>query len=407
MTEAQGHWVLELRAPDGKLVRALTTPDFGLRNLVGFAGKFAIVEAGTDPKLQDIYKVPLDGGAPEKLTTGKGVSDAKANTRHHYRPQLDPLPHLVAMRGESRHDIPNAQEKPSLLPSTIFETVELDGRTHHVAITRPRNFDRSRRYPVILKVYAGPHVTYVQANRDSYVMDQWYADAGFIVVRSDNRGTPRRGRAWERAILKDLITAPLADQEAALRAVGARHRELDLDRVGVVGWSFGGYFSAMPSSYAPSSSRPHRGRTGQRLDALDTRLYERYMKTPRPTPVATPRRAPHARRKLARARSSSSTASPTKTSTSPTRRVHRGPLRRASVAEVITLSATHMVPDPKLNLAREQVQIDFLRTHLALPARRDLVPRCAVCRRRQAVGVATHRAGPTTTTRCCSKSATR
>src|SRR6185295_9545893 len=109
-------------------------------------------------------------------------------------------------------------------------TVTLEGRTHHVAITRPRTFDRNRRYPVLLQVYGGPGAQTVTSARDAYLMDQWYADAGFVVVRSDNRGTPNRGRAWERAILKDLITVPMDDQVAALKAMGARYKELDLDR---------------------------------------------------------------------------------------------------------------------------------------------------------------------------------
>src|SRR5690606_30914732 len=95
----------------------------------------------------------------------------------------------------------------------------------------------------------------VDAARDRYVMDQWYADAGFIVVRADGRGTPNRGRAWERSILGDLITIPLADQVGALQAIGARHPELDLSRVGVTGWSFGGYFSAMAVLLRPDVFR--------------------------------------------------------------------------------------------------------------------------------------------------------
>ena len=55
---------------------------------------------------------------------------------------------------------------------------------------------------MLLKVYAGPHVQTVLDARDTYVIDQWYADAGFIVIRTDGRGTPHRGHEWERAILK-------------------------------------------------------------------------------------------------------------------------------------------------------------------------------------------------------------
>ena len=72
-----------------------------------------------------------------------------------------------------------------------------------------------------------------------------FADHGYVVVSIDGRGTPNRGRAWQRAVKGDLIEIPLADQASALRRLGENYRELDLSRVGIYGWSFGGYFSAM------------------------------------------------------------------------------------------------------------------------------------------------------------------
>jgi dipeptidyl-peptidase 4 len=370
-SEAKGDWVLQLRAPDGALVRELNTPELGLRNLVGFDGAFAVVEAGTDPKLQDVYKLPLAGGAAVKLTDGKGVADAK--TKHGVTildTQLEAGGRtLVALRGTARIDIPSAAEKPSLVPSTVFETVQVGGRTHHVAITRPRSFDKTRRYPVILKVYAGPHVTYVQANRDSYVMDQWYADAGFIVVRSDNRGTPRRGRTWERAFLKDLITVALEDQEAALRAVGARYHELDLERVGVVGWSFGGYFAAMAVLLRPELFKAGvAGAPVTDWSLYDTAYTERYMKTPQANPdgYKATSALTHAA-KLSRPLLVIHGITDDNVHFAHTLALIEALYVAGKRAEVITLSATHMVPDPKLNLAREQVQIDFFRSHLGPP----------------------------------------
>ena len=74
---------------------------------------------------------------------------------------------------------------------------------------------------------------------------QWLADQGYIVVAIDNRGTPARGRDWERAIYKKFDSVPLEGQIKGLQALGAKHPEMDLDRVGIVGWSFGGYMSAL------------------------------------------------------------------------------------------------------------------------------------------------------------------
>src|SRR5262249_30065029 len=108
-----------------------------------------------------------------------------------------------------------------------------------------------------------------------------YADAGFIVVRSDNRGTPNHGRAWERAIAGDLLTVPLEDQVAALQAAGARHRELDLSRVGVFGWSFGGYLSLLALQLRPDVFKAAvAGAPVTDWGFYDTAYTERYMRMP-------------------------------------------------------------------------------------------------------------------------------
>ncbi len=85
----------------------------------------------------------------------------------------------------------------------------------------------------------------VVASGASWLLPQWIADQGFIVASIDGRGTPGRGHDWERAIAKRFGSAPLADQVAGLKALGKRYPELDLDRVGIYGWSFGGYMSAL------------------------------------------------------------------------------------------------------------------------------------------------------------------
>ncbi|HEY0189880.1 MAG TPA: S9 family peptidase, partial [Kofleriaceae bacterium] len=372
MTEASGQWLLELRGPDGGLVRTLTRPELGLRRLVGADDRGAIVEASADPIRRDVWRVPLDGGHPERLSGGDGVASV---ARARYGSVV--IDSLLAGGGRrvtatpangrgAARELPSAAERPRLVPTTVLETVALSGRTHHVAITRPRAFDPSHRYPVLLKVYAGPHVVTVEDARDTYVMDQWYADAGFIVVRADGRGTPNRGRAWERAILKDLITVPLEDQIAALEAVGARHAELDLARVGVFGWSFGGYFSAMAALLRPDIFKAAvAGAPVTDWSLYDTAYTERYMKTPAENPAGY--------------RSTSALTHAAKLSV-PLLIIHgitddnvhfahtlalvEALYVAGKRAEVITLSATHMVPDPKLNLAREQVQVDFFHQHL-------------------------------------------
>jgi dipeptidyl-peptidase-4 len=91
----------------------------------------------------------------------------------------------------------------------------------------------------------------VRSDESRFLLPQWIADHGVVVVAIDNRGTPRRGRAWSRVIKGNFGRIPLDDQVDALRALAARHPELDLSRVGIYGWSFGGYMAALAALKRP------------------------------------------------------------------------------------------------------------------------------------------------------------
>ena len=373
MSEASGEYVLSVHDKDGTHVRDLTPKGFGLRDLVGADSGFAFVVASPDPTRSDVYRIPLAGGAPEKLSTDDGVSSARVK---HGVVIIDTAlaqggKRTVVHTATGARELPSVAEHPSLVPTTVLETVELAGRRHHTAITRPRSFDPKRSYPVLLKVYGGPHAITVLAARDSYVMDQFYADAGFIVVRSDNRGTPGRGREWERAILRDLVTVPMADQVDALKAMAARHPEMDMSRVGVFGWSFGGYMSAMAVLLRPDVF--HAAVAGAPVtdwQLYDTAYTERYMKQPKDNPKGYEHTSAltHAA-KLSRPLLLIHGLTDDNVHLAHSLALIEALFVAAKRAEVITLSGTHMVPDPKLSLAREQVQIDFFREHLARPAK--------------------------------------
>ena len=354
MREIDDGWQVEHHDRDGTLVAAKGT----CRQLIGVDGTTPVRLVSDDVLHTRVDGFTLDagvtGGDYENGVLVAGTSLAAGGKK------------VVAIANGKTFELPSVAEMPSLVPTTLLETVQLDGRTHHVAITRPRGFDKARKYPVILKVYAGPHAQYVDGARDTYVMDQWYADAGFVVVRSDNRGTPYRGRAWERAILKDLITIPLDDQVRALQAVAAAHPELDMNRVGVTGWSFGGYFAAMAVLQRPDVF--HAAVAGAPVtdwELYDSAYTERYMRMPEHNRegykhgnVMT-----HAS-KLSRPLLLVHGITDDNVHFAHTLALVEELYVHHKRAEVITLSATHMVPDPKLSLAKEQVQIDFFRQHL-------------------------------------------
>ena len=99
--------------------------------------------------------------------------------------------------------------------------------------------------PVLMDPYGGPHGQQVQARRNVYLTSQWLAERGFAVIIADGRGTPGRGPDWEKTVAGDLAGPPLADQVEALHAAAARCADLDLGRVAIRGWSFGGYLAAL------------------------------------------------------------------------------------------------------------------------------------------------------------------
>jgi dipeptidyl-peptidase-4 len=134
--------------------------------------------------------------------------------------------------------------------------------------------------PVLMDPYGGPHGQMVVAAHNTYLTSQWFADQGFAVIVADGRGTPGRSPAWEKSIRDDLVGPILDDQIAALHALAERY-PLDLSRVAIRGWSFGGYLSALAVLRRPEVF--HAGVAGAPVTDLrlyDTYYQERYMGDP-------------------------------------------------------------------------------------------------------------------------------
>ena len=135
--------------------------------------------------------------------------------------------------------------------------------------------------PVICSPYGGPHAQRVIAAAGAYSTEQWLADQGFAVLVTDGRGTPGLGPSWERAVYLDLAEPVLTDQVEGLQAVAAQQSALDLTRVGIRGWSFGGYLAALAVLARPDVF--HAAVAGAPVTDwrwYDTAYTERYLKDP-------------------------------------------------------------------------------------------------------------------------------
>ena len=141
--------------------------------------------------------------------------------------------------------------------------------------------------PVLLDPYGGPHHTQVHTAARAYLESQWWADQGFCVVVADGRGTPGKP-SWERTVRLDLAGPPVQDQVDALAAVAAMHPEaVDLDRVAIRGWSFGGYLAALAVLTRPDVFHAAvAGAPVTQWRLYDTAYTERYLGLPDEHPEA-------------------------------------------------------------------------------------------------------------------------
>ncbi|MCX5423413.1 S9 family peptidase [Streptomyces sp. NBC_00078] len=169
-------------------------------------------------------------------------------------------------------------EDPGMSPRVIL--TEGGARRIPCAVLLPRDHDGATPLPVLMDPYGGPHGQRVLAAHNPHLTSQWFADQGFAVVVADGRGTPGRSPAWEKAVRDDLAAVVLEDQVDALQALAADF-PLDLSRVAIRGWSFGGYLAALAVLRRPDVF--HAAVVGAPVTDLrlyDTHYQERYLGHP-------------------------------------------------------------------------------------------------------------------------------
>ncbi|MCS6863979.1 MAG: alpha/beta fold hydrolase [Gemmataceae bacterium] len=260
-TDPNGEAELQLRDATGVLqdvlVAASQRPEKLLQVHSSRDNTFVVYTGGADPTQQHVFRhrTPVRLRDPssendERLTNEPGVHSAVVGT--HGQPYVitsttaQSMPKSVVYNrdGVRLGELPSVAQEPDGKIDVTFLRVGAGDDSYNAAIVRPHDFDPRKKYPVIVDVYGGPkHVHVVQAMRQ-WLVPQWLANQGFIVVAIDNRGTPGRGRAWERAIYQKFGTVPLDDQVKGLRLLCEKFPAMDPDRVGIVGWSFGGYMAA-------------------------------------------------------------------------------------------------------------------------------------------------------------------
>ena len=228
------------------------------------------------------------------VVTGRGMDDATVQMQHCMN---------IVTTDENGTDvasmvvspIENHAETPGFTPNVHF--TRLGERGLYTAIVFPSassEYAHADTLPVLMKPYGGPGFQQVVENQSFYWDAQWWADQGYIVVTADGRGTTGRGPKWDRAIYETMKSVTLEDQVDAVRALPEALATLaaqenkessettipqpDLNRVAMIGWSYGGFLSALAVLEAPETfAAACAGAPPTDWTLYDTHYTERYL----------------------------------------------------------------------------------------------------------------------------------
>ena len=257
-----------------------TPPGLQVRRVL-HVGAGVLFVASEDPTEAHVWRWSPDG-ALERVTVTPGVHDAVEGEDVLVVTSAtleEPPTTTVHVRGEAVASIASHAEEPVVEARPTFFLA--GARDLRAALLLPGGREPRESLPVLLDPYGGPGFLRVVRSRDAFLESQWFADRGFAVLVADGRGTPGRGTAWERAVSRDLIGPTLEDQVDALHAAAERFPFLDLTRVAIRGWSFGGALAAAGVLRRPEVFHAAISGAPSTDDRLyDTHYTERYLGHP-------------------------------------------------------------------------------------------------------------------------------
>ncbi len=281
----------------GERVAQLTSGEFDVTDIVGVDEaneKLYFLSSETSPLERQLYVVGLNGKKKKQLTEEAGMHSVSASSAFNYftdsySSTTEPgITRLLDAKGktvkvlEENKKLKAKLDKLDIAPPEFFDFATEDGTTLNGWMIKPTDFDPNKEYPVLMFVYGGPGSQTVknEFGNFNYMWYQMLAQNGYLVVSVDNRGTGARGRDFRTATYPELGKYETQDQISAAKYL-ASQSYIDGDRIGIWGWSYGGYMTSlcmtkggglfkMGIAVAPVTS----------WRFYDTVYTERYLKTP-------------------------------------------------------------------------------------------------------------------------------
>ena len=261
-SEAEGFKHLYLYSMDGKLVRRLTSGNFDVDEFVGYDERNKVcyyTSTEVSPLERHFYSLSFDGKRKVRLSADPGTHvinmspDFQFYIDHHSSAEH---PAVVTLYRARRNAVVKVLERNETLLKTLqdygivekdfFTLKNGDGTRLNGFMLKPQDFDSTRTYPAMLFQYSGPGSQEVQNawGADHFYFHQMLVQKGYIVVFVDPRGTGGRGAAFKKITYKELGKYELEDHLAAAKYL-AGLKYIDADRLGIWGWSYGGYMSSL------------------------------------------------------------------------------------------------------------------------------------------------------------------
>ncbi|HEX4230788.1 MAG TPA: DPP IV N-terminal domain-containing protein [Bryobacteraceae bacterium] len=292
-SERSGFRHLYLYSMKGELLSQITSGDWEVSevNAIDEAARTVYyTSTQANPVERQLYRVSFDGGSPIRITSQAGTHSLHANENGSYFVDRyssltqPPQDLLLDAQGHTAATLRPADTKTfeglDLLPIETMEVKAADGITLYGHLIKPPGFDPNTKYPLIVFVYGGPGIQTVTDAWNGIDMQQVFAHHGYVVWQMDGRGSYDRGHAFEAPLYRDLGEAEVADQ-----ALGVRHLIglgfVDPERVGITGWSYGGYMTLRSLLLAPDVFKVGvAGAPVTDWHNYDTIYTERYMGLP-------------------------------------------------------------------------------------------------------------------------------
>lgn len=260
ISERDGWRHLYLFGNDGKVIRQVTKGEWVVRNVEYVDEEAGVIyflasglNQGEDPYHSHLCRVNLDGSGFKDLTPELANHEVTLSANHQYMVDAysrADMPYVSVLRKTSDGSVVASLEKSDVsslveygwqLPE-VFHAKGRDGKTDIWGkIIRPSTFDASRTYPIVEMIYAGPHDSHVEKYfRATDHLCSRLAELGFVVVKIDGMGTANRSKAFHDVCWKNLKDAGFPDRIAWIKAAAAKYPYMDINRVGIYGWSAGG-----------------------------------------------------------------------------------------------------------------------------------------------------------------------